>query len=80
MKQHINDNIKFLERLKQGFKRTVSWNKYRSAIKTQSKNINLDYMIDLTFRKKNINRLFVFSLENDGKTFQNFLLIIITCY
>ena len=51
MKQHINDNIKFLERLKQGFKRTVSWNKYRSVIKTQSKNINLDYMIDLTFRK-----------------------------
>ena len=25
----INDNIIFLENTKQGFKRTVSWNKYR---------------------------------------------------
>ena len=24
----INDNIKFLENIKQGFKRTISWNKY----------------------------------------------------
>ena len=24
----INDNIKFLEKIKQGFKRTISWNKY----------------------------------------------------
>ena len=28
----INDNIKFLENIKQGFKRTISWNKYRSEI------------------------------------------------
>ena len=47
----INDNIKCLENLKRGFKRTISWNKYI----TQSK--GLDYMIDLTFR--NFNRLFV---------------------
>ena len=26
----INDNIKFLENIKQGFKKTKSWNKYRS--------------------------------------------------
>ena len=32
----INDNIKFLENIKQGFKRTISWNKYRSDI-TQKK-------------------------------------------
>ena len=31
----INDNIKFLENIKQGFKRTISWNKYRSEITTQ---------------------------------------------
>ena len=30
----INDNIKFLENIKQGFKRTISWNKYRSEITT----------------------------------------------
>ena len=38
----INDNIKFLEHLKQGFRRTIYWNKYRSEITTQSKNNNLD--------------------------------------
>ena len=24
----VNDNIKFLENIKQGFKKTISWNKY----------------------------------------------------
>ena len=33
----INDNIKFLESIKQGFKRTISWNKYRSEITKQTK-------------------------------------------
>ena len=36
---HIKDNIKFLEDLKQGFKRTISWNKYRSEITTQTNKI-----------------------------------------
>ena len=58
----INDNIKFLENIKQGFKRTISWNKYRPEITTQTKNNNLDYLIDPTFR--NINRLFVPSFKN----------------
>ena len=57
----INDNIKFVENIKQGFKRTISWNKYRSEITTQPKN-NLDYLIDSAFR--NINRLFVLSFKN----------------
>ena len=30
----INDNTKFFENIKQGFKRTISWNKYRSEITT----------------------------------------------
>ena len=33
----INDNTNFLEITKQGFKRTIFWNKYRSEI-TQPKN------------------------------------------
>ena len=33
-------NIKFLENIKQGFKSTISWNKYRSVITTQLKNNN----------------------------------------
>ena len=35
-----NDNIKFLENIKQGFKRTISCNKYRSEITMQPKNNN----------------------------------------
>ena len=58
----INDNIKILENIKQGFERTISWNKYRSEMSTQTKNNNLDYLIDPTFW--NINRLFVFSFKN----------------
>ena len=61
----INDNDnKFLEHLKRGFRRTASWNKYKSEITTKPKSNNLDYMIDQTFR--NINRLFVPSFKNGG--------------
>ena len=56
----INDKIKFLENVKQGFKR-IFWNKYRSEITTQPKNNSLDYLIDPTFR--NINRFFVLSFK-----------------
>ena len=58
----INDNIKFLENINQGFNWTISWYKHRSAIAAKPKNSNLDYMIDLTFR--NIIRLFVPSFKN----------------
>ena len=42
----IIDNFKFSENMKQGFKWTISCNKYRSEITTQLINSNLDYMID----------------------------------
>ena len=58
----INDNIKFLQNIKQGFKRTISCKKYRSEITTQSKNNNLDYLIDPTFRS--IDVLFLRSFKN----------------
>ena len=58
----INDNIKFSENIKQGFIKTISWNKYKSEITTQPKNNNLDYLIDPTFR--NINRLFLLLFKN----------------
>ena len=68
----INDNIKFLENIMQAFKRTISWNKYRSKIKTQPKTNNLDRLIDPTFI--NINRLFVllFKNGNDDPTRNSF--------
>ena len=56
------NNMKVSEKIKQGFKRTISWNKYRSEITTQPKNNNLDYLINPTVR--NLNRLFVFSFRN----------------
>ena len=73
----INDNIKFLENIKQGFKRTISWNKYRSEITTQPKNNNLDYLIDPAFRI--IIRLF-FHLKMVIIILQEILLISITCH
>ena len=68
----VNDNIKFKKK-KEGFKRKVSWNKYRSEIRTQPKNIKVDYAIDPTFR--NLNRLLVVSFKN-----VEILLASITCH
>ena len=53
------NDIKLLEQLKSGFKRTIKWNKYRSQITDLPKNKNLNYLIDPTFT--NVNRLFVLS-------------------
>ena len=56
----INNNIRFLENVKQEFKRKTSGNKNRSEVTTQPKHNNLDHLIDPTFR--NINRLFDYHL------------------
>ena len=48
-----NDN-KLLEQLKTGFKKTITWNKYRSEMSNQAKNNNLNYFIDPAFT--NVNR------------------------
>ena len=55
------NDIKLLEQLKSGFKRTIKWNKYRSQMTIQPQNNNLNYLIDPTFT--NVNRLFVLSFE-----------------
>ena len=73
----INDNINFLENMKQGFKRTISWKKYRSKIKTQTNSNNLDYFTDPIFL--NINRLFVVSFKNGNDMLLETLLMSITC-
>ena len=46
-----------LKQLKTGFKRTIKWNKYRSEMSNQTKNNNLNHLIDPAFT--NVNRLFV---------------------
>ena len=50
---------KLLKQLISGFKRTVKWNTYRSQMTIQSRNNNLNYLIDQTFTK--VKRLFVLS-------------------
>ena len=55
------NDIKLLEKLKYGFKRTIKWNKYESQMSVQSNNNNLNYLTDPTFT--NANRLFVLSFE-----------------
>ena len=60
------DNIKLLEQLKSGFKRTIKWNKCRSQMTIQPQNNNLIYLIDPTFM--NVNRLFVLSFPRNNNT------------
>ena len=55
------NDIKVLEQLKLGFKRTIKWNKYRSQMTIQPQNNNLNYLINPTFT--NVNRLFVLSFH-----------------
>ena len=67
------NDIKLLEQLKSGFKRTMKWNKYRSQMTFQPQNNNLNYLIDPIFTK--VNRLFVLSLtrNNAGDDRDSFL-------
>ena len=74
----LNDNINFLENIKQWFKRTISWNKYRSEITRQPKNNNLDYLIDPTFR--DIIKLSILYSKMITMIPQKNLLINITCH
>ena len=60
------NDIKLLEQLKAGFKRTIKWNKYRSQMTNQHQNNNLYYLIDPTFM--NVNRLFVLSFPRNNNT------------
>ena len=59
------NDIKLLEQLKSGFKRTIKWNKYRSQMTIQPKNRNLNYLIKPTFT--NVHRLFVLSFNTDNR-------------
>ena len=43
------NDIKVLQQLKSGFKRTTKWNKYKTQMTIQPKNNNLNYLIDPIF-------------------------------
>ena len=65
------NNIKLLEKLKSGFKKTIKWSKYRPQMTIQNNNNNLNYLTDPTFT--NVNRLFVLSFErtDDHKDYRD---------
>ena len=60
------NDIKLLEQLTSGFKRTIKWKKYRSQMTIQLQNSNLNYLIDTTFM--NANRLFALSFPRKNNT------------
>ena len=59
-----DNDIKLLEQLKSGFKRTKKWNKYRSQTTIQPQNNNLNYLIDPIFTS--VNTLFVLSFPRNN--------------
>ena len=57
------ENTKFLQQLKSGFKRVINWNKYLSKSELLAQNPNLNHLIEPSFQ--GVNRLFVLAFEND---------------
>ena len=57
------ENTKFLQQLKSGFKRVINWNKYLSKPELLAQNPNLNHLIEPSFQ--GLNRLFVLAFEND---------------
>ena len=63
------DNSKLLPQLKNGFKRTIAWNKYLAKPELLARNANLNHLIEPSFQ--GINRLFVLAFENDNQRTSN---------
>ena len=59
------ENAKFLQQLKSGFKRTIYWNKYLSKPELLARNPNLNHLVEPSFQ--GINRLFVLAFEGDAQ-------------
>ena len=59
------ENTKFLQQLKSGFKRVISWNKYLSKPELLAQNPNLNHLVEPNFQ--GVNRLFVLAFENDNQ-------------
>ena len=57
------ENTKFLQQLKSGFKRVINWNKYLSKHELLAQNPNLNHLVEPSLQ--GVNRLFVLAFEND---------------
>ena len=58
------ENTKFLQLLKSGFKRVINWNKCLSKPELLAQNPNLNHLVKPSFQ--GVNRLFVLAFENDN--------------
>ena len=58
------ENTKFLQQLKSGFKRVINWNKYLSKPELLARNPSLNHLVEPSFQ--GVNRLFVLAFENDN--------------
>ena len=59
------ENTKFLQQLKSGFKRIINWNEYSSKPELLRRNPNLNHLVEPSFQ--GVNRLFVLAFENDAQ-------------
>ena len=59
----MQENTKFLQQLKSGFKRVINWNQYLSKPELLAQNPNLNHLVEPSFQ--GVNRLFVLAFEND---------------
>ena len=57
------ENTKFFQQLKSGFKRVINWNKYLSKPELLAQNPNLHHLVEPSFHR--VNRLFVLAFEYD---------------
>ena len=57
------ENTKFFQQLKSGFRRVINWNKYLSKPEFLTQNPNLNHLVEPSFQ--GVNRLFVLAFEND---------------
>ena len=63
------ENTKFFQQLKSGFKRVINWNKYLSKPELLAQNPNLNHLVEPSFQ--GVNRLFVLAFENDDDRTSN---------
>ena len=59
------ENAKFLQQLKPGFKRLINWNKYLSKPELLAQNPNLNHLVEPS--SQGLNRLFVLAFEGDAQ-------------
>ena len=57
------ENTKFLQKLKSGFKTVINWNQHLSKPESFRRNANLNYLVEPSFQ--GINRLFHLAFEGD---------------